>query len=189
MQAGERHRQSTREERAMIFGRRTLLAAAGWVVAGVLAVAVAGGVASAGAQSGLGLASSTAQVAPTDGTGGSGGAGPTASADVEDRDARKQRARPWLWRHLEHGELVVRRQEGHEDTLIQRGRVTAVEGDTLTVRSLDGFTATWTVSEETRVRQEGKAAEFEAVKARAQVVVAGPGSDTTGQARFIRIRG
>jgi hypothetical protein len=171
----------------MIFGRRTLLAAAGWVIAGGLAVAVAGGVASAGAQSVLSLASSAAPVAPSmtpaDGTGGA------APADVEDRDARKQRARPWLWRHLEHGELVVRRQEGHEDTLIQRGKVTAIEGDTLTVRSLDGFTATWTVSEDTRIRQEGKAAEIEAVKAGAAVVVAGPGSVTTGQARFIRIRG
>jgi hypothetical protein len=64
-----------------------------------------------------------------------------------------------------------------------------VNGDTLTVRSLDGFTATWTVAEDTRVRQEGKSVEFEAVKAGAEVVVMGPGSDTAGQARVVRIRG
>jgi hypothetical protein len=56
-----------------------------------------------------------------------------------------------------HGEFVVADREGATRTmLVQSGEVTAVDGATLTVKSKDGWTATWTTTDETRVR-EGRA--------------------------------
>jgi hypothetical protein len=162
------------------FCRRTMWALAGWVLAGVLAIAVATGVASAGAESVIGLAASTAPAPPADGDAG-------ASTPADDGEDRAKRARPWLWRHLEHGELVVRRQQGHQDVLIQRGEVTSVSGHSLTVRSPDGFTATWTLSNDTRIRKAGEAARADQLTKGVDVVVAGPGEGSTGDARFVRL--
>jgi hypothetical protein len=143
------------------------------------------GLASSGLASGL----------PADGDSGTpatrdAGTPGQASADREDRDgkARRPRARAWLWRHLEHGQFVVRRQEGHQDFLVQRGAVTAVSQGSLSVRSRDGFTATWELAEDTRVRSGDDPAGISDIETGATVVVLGPGEGQSGQARLVRIR-
>ena len=53
-----------------------------------------------------------------------------------------------------HGEFVVADREGATRTmLVQSGEVTAVDGATFTVKSKDGWTATWTTTDETKVRE------------------------------------
>ena len=53
-----------------------------------------------------------------------------------------------------HGELTVPQADGTgtEVILVQRGTVTAVSGTSLSVKSTDGFTSTYTVSSSTLVR-------------------------------------
>lgn len=56
-----------------------------------------------------------------------------------------------------HGELTVPQADGTgtEVILVQRGVVTAVSSTSLSVKSTDGFTSTYTVSSTTRVRAAG----------------------------------
>ena len=56
-----------------------------------------------------------------------------------------------------HGELTVPQADGTgtEVILVQRGTVTAVSSTSLSVKSTDGFTSTYTVSSSTRVRAAG----------------------------------
>ncbi len=51
-----------------------------------------------------------------------------------------------------HGEVVVAGSDGSgtRTLLVQNGAVTAISGRTVTVRSTDGFTITWTVTDTTR---------------------------------------
>lgn len=46
--------------------------------------------------------------------------------------------------HVEHGEVTVSTKDGDKTIDIQRGTVTAITGTTVTVKSTDGFTLTWT---------------------------------------------
>ena len=51
-----------------------------------------------------------------------------------------------------HGEAVVKTKDGGTKTVaVQRGEVTAIDGDSVTVKSTDGFTLTWTFGDELRV--------------------------------------
>ena len=56
-----------------------------------------------------------------------------------------------------HGELTMPQADGTgtEVILVQRGTVTAVSSTSLSVKSTDGFTSTYTVSSTTRVRAAG----------------------------------
>ena len=72
----------------------------------------------------------------------------TAGVESGPRDLVRRAAR------VLHGEFVVADREGATRTmLVQSGEVTAVDGATLTVQSKDGWTATWTTTDETRVRE------------------------------------
>jgi hypothetical protein len=52
-----------------------------------------------------------------------------------------------------HGELVIAGPNGTGQTVvIQSGTVTQVQGDSVTVRSTDGYTVTWTLNGQTVVR-------------------------------------
>jgi hypothetical protein len=54
---------------------------------------------------------------------------------------------------LEHGELTLRTQDGGDKTVdVQRGSVTAVRLTSISVKSLDGFTATYAVTSATKIR-------------------------------------
>jgi hypothetical protein len=49
-----------------------------------------------------------------------------------------------LARNVEHGEIVVDTKDGAKTIVVQRGTVTAITATSITVKSADGYTATWT---------------------------------------------
>lgn len=122
----------------MIMSRRVALA-----VAGVAAAAVVGtaGVAAATAPAPSGTP------APSTSAPSSGTTAPEAGADR--RAKPKHRA---LGRGM-HGEFVVKGKDGKPVTLVSvRGEVTAVSASSITIKAEDGFTATYAVGSETKVR-------------------------------------
>jgi hypothetical protein len=134
------------EGRPMILSKRVALAIAGFAAAAVVGTA---GVAAATAPdpSGAPAPSSPGASAPDAGTGAPG------RADERHGDERhgklKHRA---LGRGL-HGEFVVKGEDGTYVTLVSvRGEVTAVSATSVTFKAEDGFTATYVVNSETRVR-------------------------------------
>ncbi len=150
--------------------RRIGAAAAGWGVAGVLAVALAGGVAAAGT--------------------GSAATGDTEVAEkVVGKDGAKMAGalRKWGGR-VEHGEAVVRTKDGSKSVLIQRGDITAIDGDSMTVRSADGWQGTWTLDDKTRIRSDREKGTRSDLSVGDTVAVAGQGSEHAGTARVVRER-
>jgi hypothetical protein len=115
------------------------------VTAAAIAAALAAGV------TGVALADSTATPTPA----------PSASAsDKADRTApdelkRRHGGRPGLalmGRGAVHGEFVIKDADGGFRTVLsQRGEATEVSDDEITVRSEDGFTTTYAVTDETLV--------------------------------------
>jgi hypothetical protein len=119
---------------------------------------------------------------------GSPSAGPSASADGE-------RARPWRKRHpgrvllrrnTLHGEVVVQTKDGGTKTLVvQRGEVTAVNGTTMTVKSTDGYTSTWTFGDPIRVVERRTEVQPKDIAVGTQVGVAGAKAGDASTAKLI----
>jgi hypothetical protein len=87
-----------------------------------------------------------------------------------------------------HGEVVVQTKAGPKTIVVQRGEVTAVAGDEVTVKSSDGFTLTWTYGEKVRIVQNRKPAEKSAVKTGGQIGVAGVKDGDTSRARLVVLK-
>ncbi len=151
--------------------RRTVAA---WAAAGVLGTAAVAGavVSSAGAASASGTTPAPAVLTAS--------TTPTASGAAH---------RPWRALRLAgiHGEFTVRGKSGSYVVLdTQRGTVTATTGTTLTVKSVDGFSATYAVSPSTKVRKDRAAVTFADVHVGDTVGVVGVKSGDTVTARAIR---
>ncbi|MDG4834529.1 hypothetical protein O7627_35260 [Solwaraspora sp. WMMD1047] len=114
--------------------------------------------------------------------------GPTAGAApgerAEDRRERR-RARVLLRRNMLHGEVVVRAGGGTRTVTVQRGEVTAVDAESLTVRSTDGFTMRWTFGPDLRVVHRGTAIQAEQVAVGTRVGLAGAGAGDGAVARLV----
>jgi hypothetical protein len=122
----------------MILSKRVALA-----IAGVAAAAVVGtaGIAAATAPDPSGSPSPTASAPDT------GGKAPGRAG--ERRGKLGHRA---LGRGL-HGEFVVKGKDGAYVTVVSvRGEVTAVSANSITIKAEDGFTATYAVTADTKVR-------------------------------------
>ncbi|MBI1376703.1 MAG: hypothetical protein GC157_04365 [Frankiales bacterium] len=124
---------------------RRVAGAAAWVVTGAVAASALTGVAVAGTRTPA--ASST------------GGAATTVSdlvpaADASAAGAARRGPRARLIRSLLHGEVTVARPSGPVDIALQRGTVTAASASSVTLRSSDGFTATYTIGPDTVVRRD-----------------------------------
>jgi hypothetical protein len=82
---------------------------------------------------------------------------PSASAKVgrkgEDRKLRKLRLA--FGRHTLHAEATVQTKAGVQTLVVQRGEVTAVNDTSVTVKSADGFSLTWTFGDKLRVAKRG----------------------------------
>ena len=161
-----------------------MLATAAVGVAGVLGLAACGPAADAlAAQSVEGQAltatglSADEAVTPAEATSPSAGA----SAD------RPRLGRAWLRRHTLHGEVVVETKDGPRTVDVQRGTVTAIDARTMTVKSTDGFTLTWTLGGDLKVFEHRTAVLPSAVKVGTEVGVAGVKDGTTTTARLIVI--
>jgi hypothetical protein len=129
----------------MIFSRWTALAVGG--VSAAAMIGTAGIAAEAGSPAG---AAPPAVAAPS----GSAPSGTAAPADPKDRAAGRQGhvrfAR--LARGL-HGEFVAKGKDGTYVTVVTvRGTVTAVSPTSVTIKAEDGYTATFAIGADTRVR-------------------------------------
>ena len=160
------------------------------MVAAVAAVAaLSGGI-------GIGIARAAAPegtpnmpaAAPTDKVSTRPSADPTRqprSGQPSGRDRARQH-RPLQQRAL-HGEATLGGKQ-HRVVVFQRGEVTAVSAAALTVRSVDGFTASYQVSEETKVRKQRAQATITDIVVGDRVRVLAAKSGSTATARMIRER-
>ncbi|GGL16700.1 hypothetical protein Sme01_71380 [Sphaerisporangium melleum] len=157
-------------------------------LAGAVAIGGLGGAALAG-QSGsvaqewpaADTAAAEAVALVGDQTGPTGSNGPGARSGVRAQDDRP-RARLALRRGLAgvHGEATVRTRGGGYATYTwQRGDVTAVSAGSISVRSADGTSWTWTVTGDTKVRKNGAKSTSSALASGDHVFVLGqPGGGT-----------
>lgn len=115
---------------------------------------------------------------------GATGEKPRRERAEEGRERRK--ARVLLRRNTLHGEAVVKTREGGTKTIaVQRGEVTSVDGDSMTVRSTDGFTMTWTFGDKLRVVERRTTIRPSDIKPGTAVGVAGAKDGDNGIARLI----
>jgi len=124
---------------------------------------------------------------PTTNVTASPAASPTGSAAPRaDRSAENQRHRGVLRRTI-HGEATLG-GKAHRVVTSQRGTVEAVTETSLTVTSEDGFTATYVLTSDTRVRKERKAVSVSDIKLNdtVRVLAIKTGSVLTGKA--VRVR-
>ncbi|MEU8332313.1 hypothetical protein [Micromonospora sp. NPDC048839] len=122
------------------------------------------------------------------------GASPTAKDKAREKrgeEWRKRRqARVLLRKNTLHGEAVVKVKDGGTQTVaVQRGEVTAIDGDSMTVKSTDGFTLTWSFGDDLRVVERRATVQPSEVKVGATVGVAGARDGDRGVARLILIPG
>ncbi|MGI5524545.1 hypothetical protein ACQEUX_26920 [Micromonospora sp. CA-259024] len=119
------------------------------------------------------------------------GASPTANEKAREKrgeEWRKRRqARVLLRKNTLHGEAVVQAKDGTRTVAVQRGEVTAIDGDSMTVKSTDGFTMTWTFGDDLRVVERRAAVQPSEVKVGATLGVAGAKDGDKGVARLILI--
>lgn len=133
-------------------------------------------------------APSTTGTAGPQGTAAPERAGDRPRGERADQRRTMGRARVLLRRGALHGEAVVRTRDGGTRTVVvQRGEVTAVDGDSMTVRSTDGFTLTWTFADDLRVVERRRAVQPEQVKVGTKVAVAGAKDGSASVARLVVI--
>ncbi|MFF3853536.1 hypothetical protein [Micromonospora sp. NPDC002575] len=122
-----------------------------------------------------------------------------ASGEPDAKERRGERAQEWRKRRQArvllrkkntlHGEVVVGMKDGGTRTVaVQRGEVTAIDGDSMTVKSTDGFTMTWTFGDDLRVVERRKTIQPEAVRVGATVGVAGAKDGDAAKARLVLLR-
>ena len=90
-----------------------------------------------------------------------------------------------MGRNVLHGEAVVKTKDGDVTVVVQRGEVTAISSGSVTVKSSDGFTLTWSFHPELRVIERRAAIQPSEIKAGAHIALAGPKSGDKPQARLI----
>jgi len=112
---------------------------------------------------------------------------PSAQPDDKDRKRweRRHPQKVLLHRNVLHGEAVVQTKDGNVTVVVQRGEVTAISSSSITVKSSDGFTMTWSFHPELRVIEKRATIQPREIKAGAQIALAGPKSGETVQARLI----
>jgi hypothetical protein len=164
---------------------RNTVRVVGWTAAGLVAAgAVGAGVAYAAdpSPSGSGTPTPSASSSDTTGPGGRFGLGGRHGGFLGHRaDGLAGRAM--------HGELVVKDRGGKPVTVdVQRGSVTAVSASSITLRSDDGFTATYTITSDTRVRIDEKGSTTAEVRTGDTAVVTARKSGDTATAQLLVVR-
>jgi hypothetical protein len=93
-----------------------------------------------------------------------------------------------LLAHTAHGQFTLNGPK-HQVVDVQRGQVQSVDGKSITVKSNDGFTATYTVDSNTKVRKDKKTAAINQVAAGDQVLVMADKNGSADTAKRIVDRG
>lgn len=109
---------------------------------------------------------------------------PTSGANAPANGTTKHKHRGLLDR-AEHGSVTVKTKTGTEVIDVQRGTVTAVSPTSITVKSQDGFTATYVVDSTTKVRKTGQQSAIANVANGDEVAIAAVHSGSTDTAKRI----
>jgi hypothetical protein len=104
------------------------------------------------------------------------------------REPRRRAIRKYLRKNTLHGEVAVQTANGVKTVVVQRGAVTAVGGDSVTVRSTDGFSLTWTFGDQLTVVQAKQKVATSALKTGEQIGVAGVRNGSATDARLIAVK-
>lgn len=118
------------------------------------------------------------------------GGEPNAESDEDGRQdgwRKRHRARVLLRDNALHGEVVVQTKDGTKSIVVQRGTVTAIDADSMTVTSTDGFTFAWTFGDKLRVVQRRASVQPDQVEVGTEVGVAGARDGDRGIARLVII--
>lgn len=102
---------------------------------------------------------------------------------------RHKRLRFAFGQRMLHGEAVVQTDQGPRTVVVQRGTVTEITSTSVTVKSADGFTLTWTFGDPIHVIEHRTSVQPSAVEVGAQVGIAGTKDGSTPIARLIVIPG
>ena len=111
----------------------------------------------------------------------------TPSGEPGGRPGKPYAHRRHLGKRILHGEFVVSTDDGTKTILVQRGTVTAVGDDSMTVKSADGYSLTWTFGDKLRVIEKRKTVNGDALKVGDKVGAVGGKSGAGGEARLILI--
>lgn len=149
--------------------RRTAAIVAAWATVGVVGAAALTGVAMAADSSPAPSSISTSATA---------GAGSAAGARAKAGALRK------FGKRVLHGELTVQGKDGVKTVDTQLGVITAVSSSSLDVKSSDGYTQTWTLTAETKVRADKKAGTSADLTVGETVRLLGPKSGTAANVRL-----
>jgi hypothetical protein len=99
---------------------------------------------------------------------------------------RKHRLVRYAFNHgALHAEAVVKTDDGTKTVVVQRGTVTAIDAKSVTVKSADGFTVTWTFGNPITVIERRNQVQPSAIAVGATVGVAGEKSADATSARLI----
>lgn len=112
-------------------------------------------------------------------------AGAGESAAPKQKGHRHPRLRRYVMRHTLHGDVTVKTKNGTATVAVQRGTVQSVTATSVTVKSSDGFTETWTLTGDTKVRADKKAADRSAVTKGEEIGIAGRQQGKTDTARLV----
>ncbi|WP_262285133.1 hypothetical protein [Micromonospora sp. MA102] len=113
-------------------------------------------------------------------------AGPQDKRERAQEWRKRHRARVLLRKNTLHGEVVVQTKDGGTKTVaVQRGQVTAIDAKSMTVKSTDGFSMTWTFDEKLRVVERRTTVQSSDIKVGSTVGVAGAKDGDNGVARLI----
>ncbi len=104
-----------------------------------------------------------------------------------DRGHKRLPGRVWLGKNVLHGEAVVETDNGTKTIDVQRGTVTAINDKTVTVKSSDGFTLTWTFGNPIRVVERRTTVQPSAIAVGTEIGLAGTKEGSTVTARLIVI--
>jgi hypothetical protein len=95
--------------------------------------------------------------------------------------------RATIAQHLEHGSVTMQTKNGDVTIDVQRGTITAISSTSMTVKSADGFTLTWTFGDKMRVLENRSTIQPTDVKVGETVGVAGEKNGSTETARLVVI--
>jgi hypothetical protein len=116
-------------------------------------------------------------------------AGPDRKGERHDGIRRHKRLRFAFGRNLLHGEAVVQTTEGVKTVVVQRGTITAIDASSVTVKSADGYTLTWTFGDPVHVVEHRTSVQPSELAVGATVGVAGAKNGDQTTARLIVVPG
>ncbi len=119
-----------------------------------------------------------------------GGSAPASAAPNKAHHPRLRRLlirRAAIAKHVEHGSVTVQTKNGDVTIDVQRGTITAINATTMTVKSPDGFTLTWTFGDKMRVIENRSTIQPSDVKVGETVGVAGQKVGSKENARLVII--